>query len=213
MIQIASSPGVNVRNVGKVVGKDARIQAWDRLRGLAILLMVLDHLAVFGFFGSSAPVVGMRLTITRLALPIFMMVAGSLWAVRGPGPNWYRLANCVVGGLVAFVCWSSIGLPHVDILIVFAAVALYAAVIVRWPVVCLVAGILQTINLPVMSPGYELGYVAAWLALGVLVGDRPSWRSLGDSLPAWLASIGRRPLLWYTSHLVVLAVVHTCLRN
>ena len=46
----------------------------DRLRGAAVLLMVLDHVLV-----QVAPGHLLRLTLTRLSLPLFLICAAHVW--------------------------------------------------------------------------------------------------------------------------------------
>lgn len=69
-----------------------RCTAIDNLRGLAIALMILDHLLIV-FVNPSSPI---RMTITRLAMPIFFVLAGHLCKRL----SWRLLLIGVVGVLL-----------------------------------------------------------------------------------------------------------------
>lgn len=93
----------------------ARLVGLDRLRGLAVLLMVADHVLVAVDPSSLA-----RFTITRLSLPLFCLVAGSL-AVRA---RRRRLLPVAVAGVVVLPLeWAAgLGVPG-PLLLVALAVA------------------------------------------------------------------------------------------
>ena len=175
--------------------------------------MVLDHaLAVWQVEGSPAWVQGARLTVTRPALPIFMVVVGVLWARRSATTSGRRLAEVAGVGMVVTVGMAVVGLPVPDVLFVFVLVCLVGGPLLRWPLAAAVVGLLQAVNLPAAWSGYQPGYLVAWVALGVLcerAGETPP-------APAWLRAsavqaIGRRPLAWYGGHVGVLVLVSLAL--
>ncbi len=74
--------------------------------------------------------------------------------------------------------------------------------VVAHPGVTLTLGLISALYVPVGWHGYEPGLVLAWFCLGLLA--RLEWFALGDRLPVQLERVGRRPLIWYVGHLVVL---------
>lgn len=170
-----------------------RFRGLDRLRGLAILLMVVDHaLALTG--------VGLvvRLTLTRAAAPIFMATAGAL-----PSKNSRRRWLGLVGvAAVETVLCSLLGLQVpaiVLVLVVVQPVFLWARSIGIPAVVLVLVGWWQSTFAPLPIPGYEPGFVLMWLAVGSMCAL--DLNHLGRRLPALAEAIGRRPRSWYLGHL------------
>ena len=192
----------------------------DRLRGLAVLLMLVDHLLVFApqfsdawFFSPApgSPTWWTRHTLTRLSMPLFMLVSGFLLHDRPPSRR-RRLLIGVLGGLLTLLLnwsWPAFGVP--EILVVWSLVMLLTPLLREHPLEMLVLGVLQQLYLPVSWQGYQPGLVAAFLAAGVLWRRLPAparlLEALGDALPSFFATVGRRPLLWYATHLTFLALL------
>lgn len=178
-----------------------RIDWLDRLRGLAIALMLLDHvLAVTGIHGP------LRLTVTRLALPFFMMCAGSLWRPL-TARNGARLGAAALAEL-ALCEYLRFSMPGILATFLGLMLALRARPsLANRPGLLVLAGLLQAAYLPLDGSwtGYQPGWVLAWWALGRLAIEE--LRPIGSAAPAWLAVAGRRPLTWYVGHLAVLAAL------
>ncbi len=188
-------------------GRDVRL---DVLRGLAVVLMVVDHVAGMVLaLGGGVGLMWLRVSVTRLSLPLFMLVAGVLWCRRARGLTWRRWFELVAVGAVVSTLLPFAGLPAPDLLLVLALVAPLARFVLRWPVEAAVVGVVQAVNLPVAWEAYQPGYVVLWLALGVLVAERGGVPLWVDRLrPAGLlAGVGRRPLAWYLGHVVVVVLV------
>ncbi len=190
--------------------RQARSHALDRLRGLAIVLMVLDHALVVG-----APHSLLRLTVTRLSLPLFMIVSGLLIRLGGQY-RWLRtLELAAAAGMCAVIltlCWPTFGTP--EILAVYLLVAVPCRrLIQRAPLAGAVLGYVQAWYWPLHWSGYQPGLVLLFLCVGSLcvrdVGELGQW---GARCPAWLEPIGRRPLAWYVGHLCVLAAIAAVVR-
>lgn len=179
----------------------SRLVGLDRLRGLAILLMVLDHVWML----AGGPV-ELRWTVTRAAMPLFFVVAGSL--VRRL--TWRH----------AWVAWVGLALPlavpwidRPNVLVWYAVGAVCVAVAGRsgprglW----LALGVLLTVaangyGAGVWAHSYEPAATVGLMLVGALAG-RGSVAQLGDRLPGWLAWPGRYPLTAYVGHLLVLRVI------
>lgn len=178
-----------------------RLAGLDRLRGLAVLLMVADHALLVG----GAPNVW-RLGPTRAALPLFCLIAGALSGSLS-ARRVERLAHVGSSGAVAVVLWVWLGLAQLDVLLLLAAGLVVVAVVpARWRWLTMAVAIVQPFTWPDGLAGYELGTVVALLLVGVEVGrDRLDW--IGGRLPGWLSWCGRWPLSVYVGHLALLAVL------
>lgn len=179
------------------VATRARLVGLDRIRGLAVVLMVVDHaLVAFPVAGS----VLVRSTATRAALPLFCLVAGAL--ARRLTPE--RTAKLAAAGLVAGYVGGPFGIGQPDVvLLLLAALAgvhvcrnNYAA-----QLVLLVVAVIQPVTWPAPWTGYQPGVVIALVAIGTY-GD--TLDDAGRRLPPLLARVGRYPLSIYLGHLIVL---------
>ena len=188
-----------------------RLAALDRLRGIAILLMVLDHALVAAHTLGYDPewVLMTRLTLTRAAMPLFMLISGALWVRQRPRRR--RVVAAFIAGLVVetllAVLWPEFGLP--EIMLLWAGAAALAGVIVRWPIPSLILAYTQWAYWPVAWDGYQPGAVVLFLAVGVLWGRGSGLKdsSLVNLMPGFLGAIGRYPLTWYLAHLAFLTAL------
>ncbi|MCU1496898.1 MAG: hypothetical protein JWM47_851 [Acidimicrobiales bacterium] len=184
----------------------------DAVRGAAILLMVVDHALGFAQTTTlSEPWMHtIRMTVTRLAMPGFMVCSGILLAHHSVSRRrWTQVAvAAVVVNVAAVYDGMSTFVP--DILAVWCLVMLLAVPVRRWPMTMAVLGLLQAVYWRLPFGDYQPGWVLAFVALGVLAeraGDREVLRPIAVRLPNWIVSVGRYPLRWYTGHLAVLAAV------
>lgn len=192
-----------------------RRDAWlDRVRGLAVVLMVVDHLAVFLVheWGNPAPYGGLaqliRYTLTRASLVLFMLVAGWLIEERGARPR--RIAEVLIGGaaVTAFGAWLDLPIGRPDVLLLIGVALFFWRQIRRHPVTAIALGVVQLTAWPVSWSGYQPGAVLALLAAGVVWNcwelDEIEWT---DRLPSWLAWPGRHALALYVAHIGALGLV------
>jgi uncharacterized membrane protein len=187
----------------------------DRLRGLAIFLMIIDHILVVYLFCWSwdSWAEWVRRTLTRFAMPLFMLVSGLLIARKGR-PSLRRIPQVAFAALVLNqIFWNlpELGFGAPEILATWLICLALYPLWVRFPIEMAVLGILQFVNWPITASwwlGYQPGEVLAFLALGALLARREDSAVLraGHHLPRWLEPMGRWPLTWYTVHLLVLAV-------
>ena len=189
-----------------------RIAVLDKVRGLAIILMMLDHtlvmLSTLEIISNGALLT--RMTLTRFALPMFMIVSGALWAARTPGGK--RIGSIILVSIFLNVFmvmfWSEFSTP--EVLAVWALAALFASFISKYPVLAITLSYIQWEYWPIGWDGYQPGVVVLFLAVGVLAarcGIVPGTGVAGKLLPEFLGVIGKRPIIWYAGHLVVLTVL------
>lgn len=184
----------------------ARLTVLDRLRGLAVLLMLLDH----GLFLSMTLHPGgdlrsdLRSTVTRFSMPLFMVVSGFLLERTSRRRAVTVLFAALLVSVVLLVCWPEFAQP--EILTLWVLLFPLRSLFLRFPLETVVLGVLQVLHLPVGWPGYEPGLVAVFLAVGVLARDRVEVLSRpARLLPRWLEVVGRHSLGVYVFHLVLLA--------
>lgn len=177
-----------------------RLEWVDGLRGLAIVLMVLDHVLF-----QVDPDNILRFTLTRTALPLFMATAAMVWRGR---PSNRRLAQLGLAALIEVPLTIGLGMPMPGILTVFVLLVVMlwqVPIIQQKPGIFAALGLIQTIYIPDPLPGYDLGLVLAWWCLGALAAKE--LEPLGARLPAWCRAIGRGPLTWYLAHLTVIWII------
>lgn len=179
-----------------------RLAGLDRLRGLAMVAMLVDHLMIVGQGPNEV-----RMTVGRLAMPLFFLIAGSLFSRL----SWRHAAIWGVGlVLPLFVPW--VDAPNVLYWYAFGVVALWvcdrlgpsAQYVVL--VCCLT---LWANGLGTPPPGaYPFWALLALMIVGRLIG-REALGRVGDHLPAWswLELVGRFPLTFYVVHLLILQTV------
>lgn len=187
-----------------------RLSWVDRLRGVAIVAMVADHVCLaLLVLGVPGPWQVVRLTAGRVAFPLFMLVSGWLAAFRPPSRERTRQV-LLVGAACSFVP-PLLGLPTgpPDIVLLIGLVLVVWPVLVRWPLLFLAAGAIQAFTWPVPWFGYQPGPVVALMLVGWLWAEagRPLVGSELGWLPGWVEWCGRRPLALYVGHVFLLATV------
>lgn len=189
---------VAVRPRGRDVGL-------DRLRGLAALLMVVDHVALF------AGLEPVRMTVGRLAMPLFFVLAGHLvarWSWRLLWVAWLGLV------LPLFAGW--VDSPNVLLWYAMGAAALLVLRQVDaspwWLIVVALAlaangfGSAGEVDLFGRS-SYDPWALFGLLAVGALL-PRTAF-AWCVRIPRWLAPVGRYPLTVYVGHVLLLTALWT----
>lgn len=179
-----------------------RSRGLDALRGLAVVFMVADHLALF----AGAPLV--RVTVGRLAMPLFFVLAGHL-ATR---LSW-RVARLGLLGVLLPLAAPWVDSPNVLLWLAYGAVALALARRAHLPPALLVGAQLAVFANPgVFHPyadlgtGYPPAALLGLMALGAML-HRDQLTGLADRLPARLVP----PLSWAGRHALGLYVGHVLL--
>lgn len=168
-----------------------RSHAIDLIRGTAIALMVFDH-AIVAF-----DLDPQWRHLTRVAMPMFMIVSGWLFCGSLTARYWQVWAAAALTW--PFVLMLDVAVVHV--LLVFALVYPLLLLPLPW-LVCLAGlGLLQVYNWPLNWGGYQPGYVLAFLVVGRL--SRLAGMNFPRiTLPALVTAPGRYPLTLYTAHLI-----------
>jgi uncharacterized membrane protein len=183
------SPAAGVDRV-----KSSRLVEVDRVRGLAIMLMLVDHVAYI------AGPVELRMTVGRAAMPLFMLLGGAL-ATR---LTWrHGLALGIGGALTVVAPWA--GEPNIlvqYVLGVFLLVCLRWAELTPW-VALVAAGVSVSNGWSDDAWSYEQVGIFALMACGALLGLGWAVR-LGGVLPAFLGPVGAAPLRWYVGNVLAI---------
>ena len=174
-----------------------RNRSLDVLRGLAIVLMVLDHVC-FQIHTPWAWV--LRTTVCRAALPLFMLVAGCVW-VTIRTPDWRSLLRLLAAAGAASALCQYLHMPSHEILAAFFVVACSARMVVASPVFCACFGLVASVEWPIAGWAYQPGLVLAYLSIGVL-----GWFSVLQFRLRCrpLEVLGRWPLTCYLGHLALI---------
>lgn len=186
----------------------SRSEELDRVRGAAVVLMIVDHVLALVCELTTWPTNAgpwfARMTITRAALPLFMLLAGALLADRRPSGK--RLGQVVAAAVCAQLL--VLRLPFMATVNILPVIgwALWVWPRVRGWGVWGVAGCMVFVATLPWPLGYHPGHVLGLMLLGTLLGRAPLER-LGGCLQPWAAVVGRRPLAWYLGHLAALWAV------
>ena len=187
---------------GGVEWSSERFAGIDQLRGLAVALMVVDHALAVMQTGSLV-----RATVTRLAMPLFVLILGGL-ITPSRLPRWSLWG--MAAGLWAALDMMVIGLPGPFFLLALLAIryAVHAALLCRVPAwVIAAAGATFAAQAPA-GPfvGYNVGALVALVAIGTSL-HPVVLNEWGEPLPKVLRYLGRFPLAVYVGHLFLLAEV------
>jgi uncharacterized membrane protein YcfT len=172
------------------VATSTRAGYLDKARGLAIVLMILDHSLIV--FDHDNP---LRYTVTRVSMPLFFLVSGHL--VRRL--SWRILAIGAIGLVLPLVVpW--IDDPNVLLLYAVCAPVILLAKRYRALPIVVIFALAMAANHWTQGGGYWLFGVMGIMAMGALI-ERDSFRHF-ERLPNWVSVIGRYPLSIYVSHLL-----------
>lgn len=178
-----------------------RLTGLDKLRGAAVVLMVLDHVALVLLGNPFA----LRL-VGRLSMPLFALTIGAL-AVKPLSSS--RALHWAGALLAALLLYPLAGLPG-PLLLLWLAAGRWAAV----RLTKLQAGLVAAVALAVSANGYGMALPGEYDPIAlvglVLVGRLITalyLNDLGHRLPGQLARIGRYPLGVYIGHVGLLAGV------
>lgn len=189
-----------------VTGAASRNLALDSLRGLAILLMIVDH-AVWLFGDGLIQPFEVRF-FTRLSMPLFCVITGFFLAKRKQ-LNWKRVFQLCVCALVLNVAINIVfypGFQQMEILVSLLSCYLIYAVAGKWMVLLVGASLLYSLDptanalaMPIFD--YPLSVVAALVALGIALnnfGARTALLACLAVVPAfWLVPAPTVYVLWF----------------
>lgn len=166
-----------------------RSLALDRVRGVAIVLMVLDHVLEL-----TTPTDPLRLTLTRMSMPLFFLVSGHL--VKRLSRR--TLGICAVGLILPyFVPW----IDSPNVLVYYCLGAFVLSLFPPLPV-CFIGLTVAANHFDIIGNSYGFGAVLGLMALGKMI-PRSSF-NWANALPDVFTKIGRYPLTIYVGHLLIL---------
>lgn len=184
-----------------------RLEGIDRLRGAAIVLMVVDHSLMMYGDEVLSPLV--RISVTRTALPLFIFVAGTLITAE---PRWWRWCQVFICGLVASSLGDQLGWSQPNILLLLAGCLVVVSAAERfsdgWWWTVLALSLMQPIFWRIAWGAYQPGELLCMMMLGRLIhpADLAAWGT-GSRCFAWLAAVGRWPLTIYVGHIALFVVL------
>ena len=191
----------------------------DAMRGLAIILMVIDHaLSALESIGLNNDIVEYsRLTFTRFSMPLFMVASGIVWGLYGlKFRRWIEVfALAVLLNAMMRLLWSDFNFP--EILMVWALLAIAWKLIVRYPIITMIIGYTQMMYWQISWQGFQPGELAIFLGAGVILSKFSLdwiWRERRTTkFLEPLALVGRYPLTIYGGHLALLALLVAAANN
>lgn len=180
----------------------------DALRGFAVVLMIIDHVVVV-FAPHFWPG---RLTVTRLAMPIFVVLFAALQQDRQTYRRYHtadhkrntRFYQLLAAGLVCSGIGLFLGMGQPDILLYFAAGYLVFPYLRIWAIPL---AIIQPFTWPIPGIGYQPGAMYALMAVGAALSSQylvivNTFRP--DRVLTWL---GRNALAVYVVHFFLLLLL------
>jgi surface polysaccharide O-acyltransferase-like enzyme len=185
----------------------------DKWRGIAILCMIADHCALYGIMllGGSVELGLVRVSIGRLAVPIFFVLAGYLCRRL----TWRHLLIFGVG-MALPIAVPTIDSPNV---LCWWALGCFLIVVGRW------CGVPLWVFAVAMMTGVANGwgqvensYSPYGLWLLMLLGASwatfpPVLAAVGARMPGWVAWLGRHSVEVYVVHLLCLEAVYELVRG
>lgn len=139
-----------------------RNAALDTLRGLAILLMIVDHVAWL-YFDQPIQPTSIRF-VTRLSMPLFCVLTG-YFALRSSDTNWARLGQVLLAAIVVnFAYFTLYG--RLEILASLLVCYLLIAACKAWFMLAALAFLLFPWDVSAAVFDYPISAVATCMAVG-----------------------------------------------
>lgn len=129
-------------NNGRLIGIDA-------IRGIAVLLMIVDRVATAAFIHDrSAWAWLVHQTFGRLTMPLFFILMGAWYDRAGWSPRrWGTIAAC---GMIVSLIGSTMRFDRFDVLLQISVLVLIVP-FRSWRITVAVLGFLQAVNWPIAN--------------------------------------------------------------
>ncbi len=151
--------------------KTVRLRSLDALRGLAILLMLIDHVSGV-LLAVNIEFTSVRFW-TRLSMPLFAVLMGYLWNIERP-PKYQRLAQIAFAGLLVNVTYFPRYLELEILVSLLCASLLFWVLRTRFVYLYLII-FLAPWDVSARLLDYPLAIVIPCAALGLIL-QRSGWR-------------------------------------
>ena len=186
----------------------------DFFRGIAIALMIFDHILVFfasiNFTNNFFEII--RETLTRYSMPLFMIISGFLLAKYGLTiKRWLQVfLTSIILNLLIFFYWQEFNFP--EILLIWSLITIFTKLLIKFPIFILISGLIQYQYFPINYEAYQPGIILLFLSIGVISSSRILHGDLLDKVIKYsffrpLIFIGRYPLTIYFSHIFILIIL------
>ena len=188
----------------------------DFIRGFAIILMIFDHalLAYSSIYGNNDYIYLIRVTLTRFSMPLFMIISGTVLFLYGLKIiRWLSVfIIALMINIITINLWEDFNSP--EILLVWCFVVIFYKIYLKFPITTLILGYIQTQFFQITLynyNGYQPGDIIIFLVIGILA----SKYITSITYPVlsklfifdFICLIGSKPLMIYSSHLVLMSLI------
>jgi len=177
-----------------------RLLGIDRLRGVAVVGMMIDHAII-----QVNPYSWFRLLLPWHGLPIFCLLVGAF----GQRRNLERVSLWLASGIFLSLFVSptlGTGVPDVLCLLALGRILMWS----KWSYVVLILALMQPIALRLPWSGYQPGAIVSLVLLGPVLVDLQKWNAFGLWFPSSFGFLGRKAFPIYIGHLLlILFLVNT----
>lgn len=186
----------------------------DFYRGIAILLMILDHslLTWQSRYGDSYLIEIIRSSLTRFSMPIFMILSGYLLSKNKLSiKRWSEVFIIAIFiNSLTFIYWKEFNFP--EILLLWCFISPFINFFSKMPIFFIILGFIQYEYFKIDYYAYQPGILILFLLIGYNLNDNIFNSAILDKVLKFKALytielIGRYPLIIYSTHIILLVFI------